>query len=142
MGAEAVVVGTVVYRLDPQGVIRPLLKVDSVERTGAARVVSKADLLERWQAASESVGDGLGFDVESFDAADDSPLRIEVKTTGLGKYHPFLVTENEVRCSEDEPSRYHLYRVFEFSSGPWVYVLQGSLRVRCRLQPVLYRAGF
>jgi hypothetical protein len=101
----------------------------------------RPDLAKRVDWVSESVGDGLGFDVESFDTTDDSPLRIEVKTTGLGKYHPFLVTENEVRCSEDEPARYHLYRVFEFSSGPWVYVVQGSLRDRCRLQPVVYRAG-
>src|SRR5262249_15629892 len=44
-GAEAVVVGTVVYRLDPQGVIRPLLKVDSVEALeNGVRVATKGDL--------------------------------------------------------------------------------------------------
>jgi hypothetical protein len=51
-GTEAVIVGTVVYRLDPQGVIRPLLKVDSVEQVSSGvKVASKADLLDRWGAA-------------------------------------------------------------------------------------------
>src|SRR5262249_55645110 len=51
-GAEAVVVGTVVYRLDPQGVIRPLLKVDSVEALeNGVRVATKGDLLAQWPPA-------------------------------------------------------------------------------------------
>ena len=56
-------------------------------------------------------GDGVGFDVLSFDEADDSERFIEVKTTGLGKHFPFYVTANEVRCSEDCPDRFRLYRV-------------------------------
>lgn len=105
------------------------------------RARGRDDLARRVDWASESLGDGLGFDVLSFDEADGSERLVEVKTTGLAKYHPFYVTATEVRCSEDVPDRYHLYRVFEFSRGPRVYVLQGSLRERCRLDVVLYRAG-
>ena len=39
-------------------------------------------------------GDGLGFDILSFDEVDDSEQLLEVKTTGLGKHFPFYVTEN------------------------------------------------
>jgi hypothetical protein len=46
-------------------------------------------------------GDGVGFDVLSFDENDEAEQFIEVKTTGLGKHFPFYVTANEVRCSED-----------------------------------------
>jgi hypothetical protein len=60
---------------------------------------------------SQSIGDGLGFDVISFDDIDGSERLIEVKTTGLGKYFPFYVTANELRCSEDVVQRFHLYRV-------------------------------
>ena len=76
----------------------------------------------------------------SFDDADDGLRFIEVKTTGLGKYFPFLVTENELRCSEDLTDRFQLYRVFDFSRQPMVYVLTGALSKTCQLDPVQYRA--
>jgi hypothetical protein len=45
---------------------------------------------------SETVGDGLGYDVLSVEAVDESEKLIEVKTTGLGKYTLFYVTGVEV----------------------------------------------
>jgi hypothetical protein len=90
--------------------------------------------------ASQDIGDGLGFDILSFDDADDSERLLEVKTTGLGKSFPFYVTSNEVRCSEDVPHQYQLFRVFNFGRGPRLYILHGSLRELCQLDPVLYRA--
>jgi hypothetical protein len=56
-------------------------------------------------------------------------------------YHPFYVTATEVRCSEDVPDRFLLYRVFDFARDPRVYVLPGSLRERCLLDPVEDRAA-
>jgi hypothetical protein len=50
--------------------------------------------------------------VLSFDDADESEKLIEVKTTGLWKYHAFLVTATEVRCSEDVPDQFYLFRIF------------------------------
>jgi hypothetical protein len=90
--------------------------------------------------ASQDLGDGLGFDILSFDAADETERMIEVKTTGLGKFFPFYVTGNELRCSEDIPQQYQLCRVFDFGRDPRLYILNGSLREQCQLDPVLYRA--
>jgi hypothetical protein len=98
------------------------------------------DLARKVDWVSQSVGDGLGFDLLSFDETDDSERFIEVKTTGLGKYFPFYVSENEVRCSEAEPGKYRLYRVFDFARAPRLYVLAGPLSAACRLTPVSYRA--
>jgi hypothetical protein len=89
---------------------------------------------------AKTIGDGLDFDVLSFDDVDESEKQIEVKTTGLGKFFPFYVTANEVRCSEALADTFHLFRVFDFARLPRVYILPGSLRVNCRLEPVLYRA--
>jgi Domain of unknown function (DUF3883) len=105
------------------------------------RQAKRDDLAGRVRWMSRDVGDGLGYDVLSFDEADDDERFLEVKTTGLGVYFPFYVTATEVRCSEDVPQRYRLYRVFDFSRSPRVYVLKGSLRDSCRLEPVQYRAG-
>lgn len=90
--------------------------------------------------ASQVIGDGLGFDIISFDETNDSEKMLEVKTTGLGKFFPFYVTQNEVRCSEDIPQQYHLFRVFDMARSPRLYTLQGSLRKICQLEPVVYRA--
>jgi hypothetical protein len=79
--------------------------------------------------------------VLSFDENDDSERYIEVKTTGLGKHFPFYVTATEVRCSEDCPDRFRLYRVFDFARNPRVYVVTGSLVRECNLEPVVYRAS-
>ena len=86
------------------------------------------------------VRDGLGFYILSFDEADDSERFVEVKTTTQGKYFPFFVTANEVRCSEATARQYHLYRLFRFSHGPRLYVLHGALSDLCRLEPMAYRA--
>src|SRR5206468_2320276 len=55
------------------------------------------DLAGKVEWVSVACGDGVGFDVLSFDENDDSERYIEVKTTGLGKHFPFYVTATEVR---------------------------------------------
>jgi hypothetical protein len=52
---------------------------------------------------------------------------IEVKTTGLGKFFPFYISINEVRCSEDMAGQFHLFRVFNFARSPRVFILTGEV---------------
>ncbi len=99
----------------------------------------RPDLARKVEWIADTRGDGAGYDIASFNA-DASSRLIEVKTTGLGKYFPFMVTANEVRVSEREAEAYRLYRVFDFSSQPRLYVLPGSLKTSCRLEPTQYRA--
>jgi uncharacterized protein DUF3883 len=103
-------------------------------------LAGRDDLAQKIVWASRDIGDGLGFDILSFDEADDSERMLEVKATGLGKFFPFYVTSNEVRCSEDIPQQYQLFRVFDFGRSPRLYILHGSLRELCQLEPVIYRA--
>jgi Domain of unknown function (DUF3883) len=98
------------------------------------------DLALKVQWVSRTIGDGLGFDILSFDDADDSERMLEVKATGLGKFFPFYVTTNEVRCSDDIPNQYILFRVFNMGREARIYILHGSLRVLCQLEPVVFRA--
>ena len=88
---------------------------------------------------ADTRGDGLGYDIQSFNA-DGSPRLIEVKTTGLGKDFPFIVTANEVRVSGRDADRYQLYRLFNFGRAPHVYMLRGDLTQVCRLDPRQYWA--
>jgi hypothetical protein len=100
------------------------------------------DLAARIEWVADTRGDGIGFDVLSFDEQTDAERLVEVKTTGMGKYAAFYVSSNEVRCSEATADHYHLYRVFNFAELPKVYVLKGSLASACRLEPIQYRASF
>jgi len=43
-------------------------------------------------------------------------------------------------ATQDVPDRYQLYRVFDFADSPRLYVLSGSLRELCRLEPLQYSA--
>jgi hypothetical protein len=104
------------------------------------KVVGRDDLASKVEWVANSRGDGLGFDVLSFEE-DESERWVEVKTTGQGKFARFYVTATEVRCSEDRPNQYYLYRVFDYSRSPRAYILPGSLRETCRLFPIQYLAA-
>ena len=97
------------------------------------------ELVQRVEWTAQVRGDGAGFDVQSYNA-DGSTRFIEVKTTGLGKYFPFNVTVNEVRCSESRPEVFHLYRVFNFGPDARLYMLPGALSHSCHLAATQYRA--
>jgi hypothetical protein len=89
--------------------------------------------------ASDRLGDGLGYDIESFDSGPTSRF-IEVKTTNGGALTPFNVSRNEVEFSREADGQFYLYRVFNFSIAPRLYVLRGSLTDSFTLEPVDYRA--
>jgi hypothetical protein len=101
----------------------------------------RPDLAKKVEWIARDQGDGAGYDIRSFEA-DGRPRYIEVKTTGLAKAFPFQVTVNEVACSAALRDEYHLYRVFRFSRDPGLYVLTGSLRDTCKLDPTQFRARF
>lgn len=100
----------------------------------------RRDLAKRIEWTSQVRGDGAGYDIHSYDL-DGSPRLIEVKTTGLGKYFPFNVTANEVRCSEARAQEFYLYRVFHFGRDPRLYMLAGELSASCHLDPIQFRAS-
>jgi hypothetical protein len=107
---------------------------------GRLLAAGRDDLAAKVRWVARDIGDGLGFDILSFDEADGSERYVEVKATGLGKYFPFVVTDLELRCSEDVGHRFRLYRVFDAGRRPRLYVLPGPLRHTCELVPTLYQA--
>ena len=84
-------------------------------------------------------GDGLGYDIRSFET-DGADRLVEVKTTRFGIETPFFVSRNEVRVSEAEGEIYHVHRVFTFEKNPRLFILKGNLRRVCELTPVQYVA--
>lgn len=90
---------------------------------------------------SKTRGDGLGFDILSFNV-DGTERFIEVKTTSFGRDTPFFLSETEFARSKVEGENYHLYRLFEFRRQPRIFDLAGALDTHCFLDPTSYRARF
>ena len=103
---------------------------------------SRPDLASEVEWSSSEHGDGLGYDVRSFDIERDRELFIEVKTTNSGKYQPFFISDNELEFSKEKPEQYSLYRVFDFKNRARIYQLRGAVDQHVYLQPKNYRASF
>ena len=98
-------------------------------------------LADKVEHVSNSQGDGLGYDVLSFES-DGKERLIEVKTTTFGRETPFFVSRGELALSQGARDQFHLYRLFEFRKAPRLFDLPGALDQHCVLDPVSYRASF
>lgn len=96
-------------------------------------------LAERIEHVSQTKGDGLGYDILSFESNGRERL-IEVKTTSFGAMTPFFVSRREVSTSTEQASRFSVCRIFKFRESPKAFFLPGSLGLSCVLDAVQYRA--
>ncbi len=103
--------------------------------------LGKKKLSEKVEHVSSTKGDGLGFDILSFEA-DGKERFIEVKTTSFPKETPFFVSRNEVEFSKAYAPQFQLYRLFEFRKNPRMFALPGAVNKNCILDPVNYLATF
>jgi len=102
----------------------------------------RPDLAREVEWSSQERGDGLGFDIRSFDLERETELFVEVKATNSGKYQPFYISENERAFSNDFADAYSLYRVYEFREAPRIFILSGAVEQYVQLFPTNYRAEF
>ncbi|TAM47253.1 MAG: DUF3883 domain-containing protein [Burkholderiaceae bacterium] len=98
-------------------------------------------LADRVEHVAKTRGDGLGYDILSFDGSGRERL-IEVKTTTFGRDTPFFVSRGELALSHGAKNQFHLYRLFEFRKAPRMFDLAGSLDQHCQLDPVTFKASF
>ena len=97
-------------------------------------------LAAKIEHVSRSQGDGLGYDILSFET-DGRDRLIEVKTTSFGAMTPFFASKREVAVSDERAQNFCLYRVFKFREAPKIFILPGSLRESCELDAVQFRAS-
>lgn len=100
----------------------------------------RPDLADSVEHVSRTEGDGMGYDILSF-TPDEAKKFIEVKTTNFDKTTSFLITDNEVAFSASEPEHYHLYRLYQFGSGPKLFTLRGPIELTCWLVAKRFEAG-
>jgi Domain of unknown function (DUF3883) len=96
--------------------------------------------MKRPQHKSKSEGDGLGYDILSYDETGDEIL-IEVKTTAGSFEDPLYITGAELLCSQKVPRKYWLYRVYEYddiNNSAKYSLIKGDLTEFC-INPILYK---
>ena len=96
-------------------------------------------LAARVERVSETRGDGLGYDVLSFETSGCERL-IEVKTTSYGASTPFFVTRRELAVSRDASEQFRLYRAFNFRRQPRLFCKSGAIEQSFRLVPSQFMA--
>lgn len=106
-----------------------------LDQLGASKLAS------RIEHVAKTKGDGLGYDVLSFESNGKERL-IEVKTTSFGLEAPFYVSRTELDVSKEKSEFYQLYRLFDFRDRPRMYQLKGAVDRHCILDPVSYRARY
>lgn len=99
------------------------------------------DLARKVKWVSQEIGDGLGYDIHSFDELGHDRL-IEVKTTTGPKTTPFYISENELLVSQERMETFKLLRLYEFAQRPRGFELAPPLDNSVVLRPTNYRAEF
>lgn len=85
---------------------------------------NKPKLAKKVAHHAKDLGDGLGYDVLSFDA-EGSKMFIEVKATKSAKNTPFFITRNELERSKQEQDNFFIYRVYNFNDE----ILKGDVLI-------------
>ncbi|MEE9312157.1 MAG: DUF3883 domain-containing protein [Planctomycetota bacterium] len=100
-------------------------------------------LAEKVEQVSVTRGDDEGYDVLSFDS-NGKEKWIEVKTTTGRQATQFHISENQLRTADQNPSKYWLYRLYEFqtrTSCSLYFTLNGKLRSQLHLEATNYKAS-
>ena len=97
------------------------------------------DLADAVQWTARDIGDGLGYDILSFEASGQE-LYIEVKATGLAAETPFYFSSAELDFARRHSQTYALYRVSQIDESPRFFVLRGPGISELEMVPVTYQA--
>ena len=103
----------------------------------------RADLAAKVDAICWTIGDGLGYDIKSFDPLTGEEIHIEVKTTVGPPETPFYMTAPEISYAKGCSAKYRLYRVHSYtgdkSQVPFFIVDDPFSKDRLHLTQVSYR---
>jgi hypothetical protein len=105
------------------------------------RAVGRDDLARRVRWVAEEEGDGAGYDILSF-AENGEERFLEVKTTAGAGRTPFFVSSNERRFSNERPTEFRIFRLYDFAREPKAFLITPPLGEHFVLETASYRASF
>lgn len=107
----------------------------------ALRAAGRDDLARKVRWVSVEDGDGLGYDILSFERNGAERL-IEVKTTNGWERTPFHISRNEMAVAEERRDDWHLLRLWNFARDPRAFALRPPLERHVALTPLNFTASF
>jgi hypothetical protein len=103
----------------------------------------RVDLADKVDPVCWTIGDGLGYDIKSFEPTTGDEMHIEVKTTTGPPGTPFYMSAPEISYATRCPAKYKLYRIYNYASGkdevPFFVLDDPFSTGRLHLTPVSYR---
>lgn len=102
--------------------------------------LDKNKLADKVERKSIIEGDGLGFDILSFDE-NGKEIFIEVKATKGSKDNPFYITNSELLFSQLNKDRFYLYRLYNYDEENNLFEIEkikGDLTHLCD-QPISFK---
>lgn len=105
------------------------------------------ELAEKIEWVSKTIGDGLGYDIKSYEKKNDIYIEkyIEVKSTTGSKNKPFDISANEVRISKELQNQYYIFRFYGIgnqTNNVGYYIIQGDVEDNCTLEPTSFKAYY
>ncbi|MBK9074796.1 MAG: hypothetical protein IPL77_07410 [Flavobacteriales bacterium] len=100
----------------------------------------RTDLAEAVEHISRTEGDGTGWRHPLLHARGSEEVH-RSEDHQLRQDHLLPDHDNEVAFSATQPEHYHLYRLFEFGSGPKLYTLRGPIEQTCWMVAKRFEAG-
>lgn len=103
----------------------------------------RTDLATQVDPVCWTIGDGLGYDIKSFEPESGEEIHIEVKTTTGPAGTPFYMSAPELEYAHNCTAKYRLYRVYRFNAEdeqvPF-FVIEGPIsEEQLELTPFSYR---
>jgi hypothetical protein len=103
--------------------------------------IGKDSWVDKIERVSETRGPVAGYDILSRNE-NGTDRFIEVKATKLTKESPFYFTKNEYDFSSRNKSSYYLYRVFNLTAVPKLFIVNGVYDDFCHYEPIKYKGIF
>jgi len=111
---------------------------NEVEKLADYNRINGSNLEPIWRSVTE--GDGLGYDILSYDQNGEE-IYIEVKSTTGSKNEPFYLTANELERIRQDDSKYFIYRVYELNVEQMTasyYILHSHIQDLLNFEPSVY----
>ena len=103
----------------------------------------RPDLATNVDAVCWTIGDGLGYDIKSFEPGTGDEVHIEVKTTTSPAWTPFYMSASELEYAKNCIVKCRLYRVYNYHSNdaqvPFFVMEEPFEEEQLDLTPVSYR---
>jgi len=103
---------------------------------------NKPKLAKKVKHVAKEKGDGLGYDILSYDQ-NGKEIFIEVKTTKGNVNSTFYITRNELEKSKIEKDNYRVYRVYKYNDeteNAELLIIKGDLSNLCEI-PLTYKVN-